>query len=105
RVDRPLEAPETLGETGVDEQKLHDWMSLRNSVAMFGPATAESAWYTSSMKKRKESPGALQGLLGVDFARVLAGPLCTQLLSDAGARLIKIEQPRLGDETRRWGPP
>ena len=80
-------------------------MSSRNSVATFGPATAETAWYTSSMKKRKESDGPLQGLLVVDFTRVLAGPLCTQLLSDAGARVIKIEEPGRGDETRRWGPP
>jgi crotonobetainyl-CoA:carnitine CoA-transferase CaiB-like acyl-CoA transferase len=40
-----------------------------------------------------------------DFSRVLAGPLCTQLLADAGARVIKIEEPGRGDETRRWGPP
>lgn len=40
-----------------------------------------------------------------DFSRVLAGPLCTQLLADAGARVIKIEEPVRGDETRRWGPP
>jgi crotonobetainyl-CoA:carnitine CoA-transferase CaiB-like acyl-CoA transferase len=57
------------------------------------------------MKKREESRGALQGLLVVDFSRVLAGPLCTQLLSDCGARVIKIEEPGRGDETRRWGPP
>ena len=57
------------------------------------------------MKMREESPGPLHGLLVVDFSRVLAGPLCTQLLSDAGARVIKIEQPGRGDETRRWGPP
>jgi crotonobetainyl-CoA:carnitine CoA-transferase CaiB-like acyl-CoA transferase len=32
-------------------------------------------------------------------------PLCTQLLADAGARVIKVEEPGRGDETRRWGPP
>jgi glutaryl-CoA transferase len=47
----------------------------------------------------------LAGLLVADFSRVLAGPLCTQLLADAGARVIKIEEPERGDETRRWGPP
>ncbi len=40
-----------------------------------------------------------------DFSRVLAGPLATQLLADAGARVIKVEEPGRGDETRRWGPP
>lgn len=47
----------------------------------------------------------LRGLLVADFSRVLAGPLCTQLLADSGARVIKIEEPGRGDETRRWGPP
>jgi crotonobetainyl-CoA:carnitine CoA-transferase CaiB-like acyl-CoA transferase len=47
----------------------------------------------------------LDGLLVADFSRVLAGPLCTQLLADEGARVIKIEDPSRGDETRRWGPP
>jgi crotonobetainyl-CoA:carnitine CoA-transferase CaiB-like acyl-CoA transferase len=47
----------------------------------------------------------LDGILVVDFSRVLAGPLATQLLGDSGARVVKIEEPGRGDETRRWGPP
>jgi crotonobetainyl-CoA:carnitine CoA-transferase CaiB-like acyl-CoA transferase len=47
----------------------------------------------------------LEGIVVADFSRVLAGPLCTQLLGDWGARVIKVEEPTSGDETRRWGPP
>jgi crotonobetainyl-CoA:carnitine CoA-transferase CaiB-like acyl-CoA transferase len=47
----------------------------------------------------------LSGILVADFTRVLAGPLCTQMLADEGARVIKVEEPAHGDETRRWGPP
>lgn len=53
--------------------------------------------------RRRNLP--LHGITVVDFTRVLAGPLCTQMLGDAGARVIKIEEPGRGDETRRWGPP
>lgn len=53
--------------------------------------------------KRHSLP--LHGVTVADFSRVLAGPLCTQMLADAGARVIKIEEPERGDETRRWGPP
>ncbi|HTM02224.1 MAG TPA: CoA transferase [Vicinamibacterales bacterium] len=49
--------------------------------------------------------GPLAGLTIVDLTRVLSGPYCTMLLGDLGARVIKIEQPERGDDTRAWGPP
>lgn len=49
--------------------------------------------------------GALDDLLVLDLSRVLAGPYATQLLGDLGARIVKVEQPGRGDETREWGPP
>ena len=51
-----------------------------------------------------QAPLPLQGLRVVDLTRVLAGPLCTMLLGDMGAEVIKIEDPRGGDDTRAWAP-
>lgn len=47
----------------------------------------------------------LQGLKVLDLSRVLAGPVCTQLLADLGADVVKVERPGAGDDTRQWGPP
>src|SRR5437016_5515221 len=49
--------------------------------------------------------GALSGITVLDLTRVLSGPYCTMLLGDMGARVIKVEQPGKGDDTRAWGPP
>lgn len=49
--------------------------------------------------------GPLSGIVVADFSRVLAGPLATMTLADLGARVIKVERPERGDDTRAWGPP
>jgi len=49
--------------------------------------------------------GPLSDILVVDLSRALAGPHATMMLADQGARVIKVEAPGRGDDTRGWGPP
>lgn len=52
-----------------------------------------------------ENTGPLKGIRVFDMSRILAGPSATQILGDMGADIIKIEKPKEGDDTRKWGPP
>lgn len=56
------------------------------------------------MNESPESAGPLSGLTVIDMTRVLAGPYCTMLLRDLGARVIKVEVPETGDDSRSFGP-
>jgi hypothetical protein len=48
--------------------------------------------------------GPLSGITIVDLSRILAGPYCTLLLAELGARVIKVEPPQQGDDARHYGP-
>jgi crotonobetainyl-CoA:carnitine CoA-transferase CaiB-like acyl-CoA transferase len=50
-------------------------------------------------------PAPLAGLRVVDLSRIVAGPLATQIFSDYGAEVIKVEHPGGGDDSRHWAPP
>jgi crotonobetainyl-CoA:carnitine CoA-transferase CaiB-like acyl-CoA transferase len=60
---------------------------------------------TANATATAQPVGPLSDIVVADFTRVLAGPLATMTLADLGARVIKVERPDRGDETRAWGPP
>lgn len=61
--------------------------------------------YGVAVDGTKPRLGPLRDLVVLDLSRVLAGPYAAMLLGDMGARVIKVERPGGGDDTRAWGPP
>ncbi|CAI2189043.1 4317_t:CDS:2 [Funneliformis geosporum] len=59
----------------------------------------------TSFKEQPSNNLPLAGFRVIDLTRILAGPYCTMLLGDLGAEIIKIENPKNGDDSRIWGPP
>ncbi|MBB6520774.1 CaiB/BaiF CoA transferase family protein [Pseudoteredinibacter isoporae] len=59
----------------------------------------------SSQASDSQKTGPLTGFRVLDMSRILAGPWSAQTLADLGAQVIKVERPKVGDDTRRWGPP
>jgi crotonobetainyl-CoA:carnitine CoA-transferase CaiB-like acyl-CoA transferase len=57
------------------------------------------------MMTETPKPGALTGLRVIDLTRVVAGPLCAQMLGDLGAEIVKLERQGNGDDLRALGPP
>jgi CoA:oxalate CoA-transferase len=53
---------------------------------------------------QSKATGPLAGILVVDLSRILAGPYCTLLMAEMGARVIKVEPPKGGDDARAYGP-
>ncbi len=78
------------------------------TTAELAPGAAVPDAFTSREEQQavgQQSAGPLQGLLVVDLSRALAGPHAGMMLGDLGARVIKVEAPGTGDDTRGWGPP
>ena len=65
----------------------------------------DKAMLEDMLQSGENAHGPLSGVLVVDVSRVLAGPYCTMILGDLGATIVKIEHPKGGDDTRRFGPP
>jgi len=81
------------------EQHLSGWQPMRTERGKV------KVMDEKAMNAPASSPCALGGLRVLDLTRVLAGPLCTMILGDMGAEVLKVEQPGRGDDTRAWGPP
>jgi formyl-CoA transferase len=60
---------------------------------------------TSTLPSPTQPSGPLDGLVVIDLTRALAGPHAAMMLGDLGAEVVKVENPRGGDDTRGWGPP
>src|SRR5258705_11698493 len=70
----------------------------RSAPSTAGSNSSAALWYTRAVS---DVTAPLSDRLVLDFPRVLAGPYCTRLLADLGARVVKIERARGGDDMRK----
>ncbi len=68
-----------------------------------GPSSEPSSAHYEGPAESTEGP--LRGYLVIDLTKALAGPHASMMLADMGARVIKVEPPGQGDDSRVWGPP
>jgi CoA:oxalate CoA-transferase len=64
----------------------------------------ENQMDASIVKPNHSKTGPLSGITVIDLSRILAGPYCTMMLAELGARVIKVEAPETGDDARQYGP-
>ena len=74
-------------------------------MARGGHAAADFKIEGAGLEMTSAQQGPLRGIRVLDLTRVLAGPYCTMFFDDLGAEVVKIEHPKVGDDTRGWGPP
>jgi len=95
---------------------VRQWLCIQRSEALGKCGVARGSALSCALRLTKQerrlrlvddTPHSrpLEGVLVADFSRILAGPLVTQNLAHLGARVIKVERPGMGDETRSWQPP
>src|SRR5579885_1865322 len=85
----------------------HLWQPLLSGKRCFAPAQHDMLGYLfhSITKEHIMLTAALEGVRVLDMTQIMAGPFCAMLLADLGAEVIKIENPRGGDDSRRMAPP